>query len=43
MEPNNPLLDDFVLSLARIADKRPITVVDGGVKPAHALAAAEGR
>jgi hypothetical protein len=32
---------DFVLALARIADKRPITVVDGGVRPAHALAAAD--
>jgi len=32
---------DFVLSLARISDKRPITVVDGGVKPARALAAAD--
>src|SRR5579863_7844579 len=32
---------DFVLSLARIADKRPITVVDGGIKPARALAAAD--
>jgi len=33
--------DDFVLALARIADKRPITVVDGGIRPAHALAAAD--
>jgi Domain of unknown function (DUF4159)/Aerotolerance regulator N-terminal len=32
---------DFVLGLARIADKRPITVVEGGVKPARALAAAD--
>ncbi len=32
---------DFVLALARIADKRPVTVVEGGVKPAHALAAAD--
>jgi hypothetical protein len=32
---------DFVLALARIADKRPITVVDGGLKPARALAAAD--
>jgi uncharacterized protein DUF4159/aerotolerance regulator-like protein len=32
---------DFVVALARIADKRPVTVVEGGVKPAHALAAAD--
>ena len=32
---------DFVLALARIADKRPVTVVDGGVRPAHALTAAD--
>jgi Domain of unknown function (DUF4159)/Aerotolerance regulator N-terminal len=32
---------DFVVALARIADKRPITVVDGGLKPARALAAAD--
>jgi hypothetical protein len=32
---------EFVAGLARIADKRPVTVVDGGVKPAHALAAAD--
>jgi len=32
---------DFVLALARIADKRPVTVVDGGIRPAHALAAAD--
>jgi len=32
---------DFVLALARIADKRPITVVNGGLKPARALAAAD--
>jgi hypothetical protein len=32
---------DFVLALARIADKRPITVVDGGLKPARALTAAD--
>ncbi len=32
---------DFVLALARIADKRPVTVVDGGLKPARALAAAD--
>src|SRR5262249_57431593 len=33
--------DDFVLALARIADKRPITVVDGGLKPARALSPAD--
>jgi hypothetical protein len=32
---------DFVLALARIADKRPVTVVDGGLKPARALTAAD--
>jgi Domain of unknown function (DUF4159)/Aerotolerance regulator N-terminal len=32
---------DFVLALARLADKRPVTVVEGGVKPARALAAAD--
>jgi uncharacterized protein DUF4159/aerotolerance regulator-like protein len=32
---------DFVIALARIADKRPVTVVDGGLKPARALAAAD--
>ncbi|HMA70366.1 MAG TPA: DUF4159 domain-containing protein [Xanthobacteraceae bacterium] len=32
---------DFVLSLARIADKRPITIVEGGIKPARALTAAD--
>jgi hypothetical protein len=32
---------DFVLALARVADKRPITVVDGGLKPARALTAAD--
>jgi hypothetical protein len=32
---------DFVLALARIADKRPVTVVDGGIRPAHALAGAD--
>jgi Domain of unknown function (DUF4159)/Aerotolerance regulator N-terminal len=31
----------FVEGLARAADKRPITVVDGGIGPAHALAAAD--
>jgi hypothetical protein len=33
--------NEFVEGLARAADKRPITVVDGGVGPAHALAAAD--
>jgi Domain of unknown function (DUF4159)/Aerotolerance regulator N-terminal len=32
---------EFVEGLARAADKRPITVVDGGVRPAYALAAAD--
>jgi uncharacterized protein DUF4159/aerotolerance regulator-like protein len=32
---------DFVLTLARLADKRPVTVVEGGLKPARALAAAD--
>jgi hypothetical protein len=32
---------EFVDGLARAADKRPVTVVDGGVPPAHALAAAD--
>jgi hypothetical protein len=32
---------DFVAQLARIAGKRPVTVVDGGLKPARALAAAD--
>jgi Domain of unknown function (DUF4159) len=32
---------DFVTALARIADKRTITVVSGGIRPAHALAAAD--
>jgi Domain of unknown function (DUF4159)/Aerotolerance regulator N-terminal len=32
---------DFVLALARIADKRPVTVVDGGVKTARALTGAD--
>src|SRR5258707_4681408 len=32
---------DFVLAHAGIADKRPVTVVDGGLKPARALAAAD--
>ncbi len=32
---------EFVDALARALDKRPITVVEGGVKTAHALAAAD--
>jgi hypothetical protein len=32
---------DFVAALARIADRRPVTVVDGGLQPARALAAAD--
>jgi hypothetical protein len=32
---------EFVEGLAQAADKRPITVVDGGVRPAYALAAAD--
>ena len=32
---------DFVQALARIAEKRAITVVEGGVRPARALAAAD--
>jgi Domain of unknown function (DUF4159)/Aerotolerance regulator N-terminal len=32
---------DFVLTLARLADKRPVTVVEGGLRPARALAAAD--
>ncbi|HEV2958148.1 MAG TPA: DUF4159 domain-containing protein, partial [Xanthobacteraceae bacterium] len=32
---------EFVEGLARAADKRPITVVDGGVRPAYALAGAD--
>ena len=32
---------EFVEGLARATDKRPITVVDGGVRPAYALAAAD--
>jgi hypothetical protein len=32
---------EFVEGLARTADKRPITVVDGGIGPAHGLAAAD--
>jgi hypothetical protein len=32
---------DFVAALARVAGKRPVTVVNGGLKPARALAAAD--
>src|SRR5271167_2865419 len=32
---------EFVGALARLVDKRTITVVDGGIRPAHALAAAD--
>ena len=32
---------DFIDALARTLDKRPITVVEGGIQPAHALAAAD--
>jgi hypothetical protein len=32
---------EFVEGLARAADQRPVTVVDGGVRPAYALAAAD--
>jgi hypothetical protein len=32
---------EFIGALARLADKRAITVVDGGMRPAHALAAAD--
>jgi hypothetical protein len=32
---------DFVDELARILGKRAITVIDGGIEPAHALAAAD--
>jgi hypothetical protein len=32
---------EFVAALARLVGQRPITVIDGGVPPAHALAAAE--
>jgi hypothetical protein len=32
---------DFVTALARVSGKRPVTVVDGGLKPARALAAAD--
>jgi uncharacterized protein DUF4159/aerotolerance regulator-like protein len=32
---------DFVTALARIADHRPVTVVDGGLRPARALAGAD--
>jgi hypothetical protein len=33
--------DAFVSGLARLLDRRPITVVAGGIKPAHALAVAD--
>lgn len=33
--------NEFVASLARTLDRRSVTVVDGGVKPAHALAGAD--
>jgi uncharacterized protein DUF4159/aerotolerance regulator-like protein len=33
--------NEFVDGLARALDKRPITVVDGGIGPAHGLAAAD--
>jgi hypothetical protein len=32
---------DFVLTLARLANKRPVTVVEGGLRAARALAAAD--
>jgi hypothetical protein len=32
---------DFVEGLARAVDKRPVIVIEGGVAPAHALAAAD--
>jgi hypothetical protein len=32
---------EFIGALARLVDKRAITVVDGGIRPAHALAAAD--
>ncbi len=32
---------EFVGALARLADKRTVTIVDGGIRPAHALAAAD--
>jgi hypothetical protein len=32
---------DFVALLARVADKRPVTVVEGGLRPARALTAAD--
>jgi hypothetical protein len=32
---------EFVAALGRLVGQRPITVIDGGVPPAHALAAAE--
>ena len=33
--------DAFVSGLARLLDRRPITVITGGIKPAHALTAAD--
>src|SRR5262249_61671800 len=32
---------EFVSGLARLLDRRPITVVTGGIRPVHALAAAD--
>jgi Domain of unknown function (DUF4159)/Aerotolerance regulator N-terminal len=32
---------DFIAALARAADRRPVTVVDGGLRPAHALTGAD--
>jgi hypothetical protein len=32
---------EFIGALTRLADKRTVTVVDGGIRPAHALAAAD--
>jgi hypothetical protein len=32
---------DFVASLARLAGKRPVTVVEGGIRPARALTSAD--
>src|SRR5262249_18242297 len=32
---------EFIGALGRLADKRSITVVDGGIRPAHALAGAD--
>jgi hypothetical protein len=33
--------NDFITELARLVDKRPITVIDGGIAPALALTAAD--